>query len=608
MTDTNIDVVLIACNTGSMMQNTPLASACLSAELPEHISRQIINLPPDFNIRETVDQVLALHPKALGFSCYVWNHSALVALAHELRHELAHTLFICGGPEVSADIRQWTEYGLFDVIVGGYGERLFNELMEQVYAGTFARKTDPVILLEHKEIMPGSAWLSAAVDAGRGVLLETARGCPFSCAYCYDGRGSRTVVKVSYARLRQELELFSAAGVEQVWVLDSSFNVPASRGKELLELFVRHAPGIHYHLEAKAEYIDAETAELLQQIPCSVQVGLQSIHTDVLNNVNRRFDPERFEHGLFLLNQHGVTYGIDLIYGLPGDTYAGLRASLLAALSFYPNQIDMFALALLPGTELEKQKHRFNLTCLNEPPYSVLSSSSMDREAFIQAAKLTTALNLFYNSGRALAYFDSLCCACGLNGVEFLEQLLVWLEQNSLMPDKIPASEWSVEQAHCIQQDFVRNLLNDLALENLVPAAEDVINFNYHYSNTLLKQPLGQMESTGDDRNGSPVWRLSERVSFEIFAYAVEHYIGGAVEDLVEFAFLHTQEPCAAVFYRTGTEEVICEGIPVEVVELYHSCEGAERLPKSSAALDEEQVSYWINSAVSLGILYQSFS
>ncbi len=607
----NIDIVFIACHTGSLLQATPLAAASLCAELPAEYRAQIFNLPPDFSSAAICEAIQRLQPQLIGFSFYVWNRAPLLELAHALRPIMAESVFVCGGPEVSSTTSAWMDSGIFDVVIRGHGEVLFRQVAQQVLSGTFRRTSVPKVLEEKQQLMPGSAWLSGAIKPELGVLLETARGCPFCCAYCFDARGSRTVTQVPYARLRQELELFVASGVEQVWVLDSSFNVPVSRGKDLLQLFIKHAPDLHYHLEAKAEYIDAEMATLLQQLSCSVQVGLQSVHAKVLKNVARSFDLERFEAGLLELHHSGVTYGIDLIYGLPGDTYAGLCDSVDTALGFYPNHIELFPLALLPGTVLDQQRHIYALKALPEPPYTVESSSSMDRGDFQHAAWLTAALNLFYNTGRAVAYFDLFCGACAVSGVAFLRQLALWLERERYIDIHSGVPDWDVDQAHQLQQAFVRDYFSSMQLEDIIPAALDLMQYHHLYSDALLAPPLPRAEERGDALQvdgGRAFWCLADEVGMGIFSYPVEHYHCGMIEDLIEFVYLEAQKPCGALFYHTADAGMVCIDVPPAVVHLYQSCIGVEHLPDTFEALDAQATEKWLERARTSGVLFQRSS
>ena len=602
---------MIACHSGSLLQSTPLGAGSLCAALPPSCRSEVLNLPPDFDLEPICEAVSALNPKLVGFSMYVWNRAGLHDLAHALRALLPDTVFVVGGPEVSCSASAWEQSSnsipVYDVVIQGHAERLFHQVVAEVLDGAFVRSDATHTRCETGTLLPESPWLSRILEPQRGVLLETARGCRFRCAYCFDARGSRALIEIPHIRLQKELELFAANGVEQVWVLDSSFNVPCSRGKELLRLFIEHASGLHYHLEAKAEYIDAETAQLLAQLSCSVQVGLQSVHVQVLENVNRTLDMSRFEAGLFELYQHGVTYGIDLIYGLPGDTYAGLCESLESALGFYPNQIELFPLALLPGTVLEQRRDTFAIKALPEPPYTVTSTSSMDTEEFARAAVLTAALNLFYNTGRAVAYFEVLCSACNCSGVEFLEQLGSWLEQEGHISKEDPLPDWEVERAYRLQLEFINIYFSQLGLENLVPAALDIMLYHYLYAETILAPslvPLSLQDSnTAQDHSGT--WALAGGVRMGQFSYPADIFHSAGVEDLVEFVFLNTPEPCGALFYRNPDGEVECKMVPVDVIELFRSCVGATQLPARFGHLDPVRTAAWLRDAVESGILFQ---
>ncbi|MFN2257460.1 MAG: DUF4080 domain-containing protein, partial [Desulfuromonadaceae bacterium] len=296
----------------------------------------------------------------------------------------------------------------------------------------------------------------------------------------------------------------------------------------------------------------------------------------------------------------------DLIYGLPGDNYAGLCESLEVALGFFPNQIELFPLALLPGTELEQRRCTYTLKALPEPPYTVISTSSMDTEGFARAAVLTAALNLFYNTGRAVSYFEVLCSACNCSGVEFLEHLGIWLQQEGAVCVESPLPDWEVKQAYRLQLEFIRTYFSQLGLENLVPAALDIMHYHYLYAETILGPPLFPVSSqdNNDTQDGSGSWALAEGVRMGKFAYPVEKYHNAGVDDLVEFVYLNAQEDCGALFHR-GPHGVCCKEVPVDVVELFRSCVGASQLPAQFGCLDPAQTGKWLRDAVAKGSLFQ---
>jgi hypothetical protein len=267
-----------------------------------------------------------------------------------------------------------------------------------------------------------SPWLSGLLDPADypNLQWEISRGCPYSCAYCYESRGIKGTRSFPLERVAAELALFAEGGVEEVDVLDPTFNVDRGRAVNLLKLFMELAPETRFNLELRAELLDREQARLFAQFPCSVQVGLQSADPDVMRNLNRPFDPAVFSRKVRLLDEAGAIYGFDLIYGLPGDTLAGFEKSLAFALELRPNNLELFKLSVLPGTPLAERAAEFSLDYDAEAPYHVRSSPGFPAADLRRAESLAQAADAFYNRGRAVAWFLPVLNALRLDPLRFL--------------------------------------------------------------------------------------------------------------------------------------------------------------------------------------------
>jgi hypothetical protein len=126
------------------------------------------------------------------------------------------------------------------------------------------------------------------------------------------------------------------------------------------------------------------------------------------------------------LDAHGVVFGLDLIYGLPGDTLGGFFKSLDFALSLAPNHLDIFGLSVLPGTELWEKREELGLEAELDPPYALKShASSPGRPGFsesemAQARNIAEATDYFYSKGRAVPWFKAVVAASGMKSSDWL--------------------------------------------------------------------------------------------------------------------------------------------------------------------------------------------
>ncbi|MCI7588669.1 MAG: radical SAM protein [Spirochaetia bacterium] len=324
-------------------------------------------------------------PFALCFSLYLWNHPVLEQAARIVKRINPAVYLIAGGPEVTAGSLHDHP---FDFLVAGEGEIAVPQLLHKLITlqnseQQTAKENLPEQYVRSNRIpyeQLTSPYLSGVLnpqDYQGGALWELARGCPFKCAYCYESKGEKTVSYFPVERIKKELEFFAEKKVVQVFVLDPTYNAQKNRALEILNLIKTITPHTFYHFECRAEFLNPEMAKAFSHIPCSLQIGLQSAHENVLKLVDRSFNKKDFIKKINMLNQQGVVFGFDLIYGLPQDTLQGFRESIDFAISLYPNSLELFRLAVLPGTTLFDKKDLLGLTAQAEPPYLVQSTESL---------------------------------------------------------------------------------------------------------------------------------------------------------------------------------------------------------------------------------------
>ncbi len=575
-------------------QAVPLAAGCLAAALPPALQagvRLLDGFPAD-SLETLQGRILDLRPQLVAFPLYLWNRERVLQLARNLRQARPGLLLAAGGPEVAADPNAVLREGALDLVIRGEGERTFAELVARLAAGHpwqdvaglswrtaagFGSSPDRPVVAALDQLP--SPWLSGLLrpTAAGGVLWETSRGCPFHCDFCYDARGSRGVRHLGEARLAAELTRFVELGVRQVWVLDSTFNYPPERGKALLRLIARLAPQVHFHLEAKADFLDRETARLLARIPCSLQIGLQSADPAVLKRIHRSHDAQQFSSRIHQLAAEGITYGLDLIYGLPGDSHAGFCRSVDIALRLQPNHLDLFPLAVLPGTPLHQNRESFGLHAQPAPPYLIEESASYSAADLAASRELAGATDLFYNAGRAVAFFPALLKATGLAPSELLTRFGRWVKTRpGSTPERLAdPTAWSSQEIVALQEDFSRQLLHDCGRDDLVSAALDLLHYHFHYAETLLgpeTRPAPAKQLRNRPLWTTP-WRRGPGVRLVPFRYEILDLLEMEEVDLDQFAALFRPVGSVAIFLRRGPE-VMCESLEEDFLKLLQGSDG----------------------------------
>lgn len=606
-------------------QAVPLAAGCLATALPAALSAKATLLDAflDQGDEEIVSAILAATPDLVAFPVYVWNRERVLNLARQLRQQRPGLHLVAGGPEATGNPQGLLKGAAWTALVHGEGESAFAGLIAALDSGD-DKKAPPGVTLVTPDgpVFGGAAapcdmnqavspWLAGILKANAygGVLWEVARGCAFSCDYCFDSRGHAGVRCLDWSRLEKELALFREQNVNQVWVLDSTFNYPPERGVALLERLLYNAPEFHYHLEAKIDFIDRRTASLLGRLNCSVQLGLQTVSESALRAIHRPIDLETLAEKIHLLEAEGVTYGFDLIYGLPEDSCTGFCTSIDTALGFAPNHVHIFPLAVLPGTRLAQQQERYGIQSQQDPPYELLSSTDWSAEDLLACRRMAAAIDIFYNTGRAVAFFPAILQALHTTPSELFEDFFDWAKGQPQIGEErfLDSHYWEADDAYRMLQNYLCWRLRQSGQQHLVSIFLDLLCYHFHYAETLLGNelpPLTDGRILAEDLWES-AWQRAPGYRLVPFAYEILDFLemeGVQLEDLVN---LFRPVGSVALFMRRDNE-VICESLGEDLQRLLQQSNGT-LTPKEifAGSLSRATGMELVEFAVSEGLLRQ---
>ena len=483
-------------------QALPLGCACIASSLKhspflKDFSVKLLyqSLEEEFTLPEKI--VSFGKPSYLVLSVFVWNRKALEDTAFYVKKIFPDTVVIAGGPEVTSSVKPFKN---FDWGVKGAGEeavcslvmllekygkdilKFKNELPVGVY------KNEQFFLQNKNRTQPvnveklSSPYLDGTLSVKKfeGSLWELARGCPFNCSYCYESKGEKKIQYFPESRLVKELQFFKKEKIRQVFVLDPTYNINKERSIHLITLIEKYAPGIFFYFEVRAEFIDRALSKAFTRIPCALQIGLQSSNLQVLKNVNRTFDEKKFKRNVGYLNEDGVVFGFDLIYGLPGDNLEGFKKSVDFALSLYPNNLETFPLSVLAGTDLYENASSFFLEFQENPPYHLIKSNTFSEEEMKKAQMLSFSINLFYNQGRAVSWFLSAVKFLHKTPSSVLEEFYTWFvnnKNNGKNPEFDECISFSHRQIEKMQIEFFQEVFKSKSKEKFFTPFSDLIKF-----------------------------------------------------------------------------------------------------------------------------------
>ena len=337
-------------------------------------------------------------PDILMVSNYVWNESLSAHLARLAKRINPGTLTVMGGPNISLEgerqIAFMQAHPELDAYILGEADFLARDLVQQfLNAGLSIRRFGegempsciyrrPDGTIYRNEVWPRhsevdeipSPYLAGVMDEffdGRLTpMIETNRGCPFSCTFCCQGtRWYTKVHNFSKERLREEI-FYIARKVRELCPQVGAFRIADSNyGMYERDIEISSYLGETQKLYRYPTYIDATTGKnrperiikSLEQVNGALVLyqAVQSLDENVLRNVKRQtIKLEAYEQLQVHLRGRGLRSNSDLILGLPGESLATHRKAIRHLLDSGINQVTNFQLMMLKGTELETEASR----------------------------------------------------------------------------------------------------------------------------------------------------------------------------------------------------------------------------------------------------------
>ncbi|MCA8965319.1 MAG: radical SAM protein [Planctomycetes bacterium] len=337
-------------------------------------------------------------PAVAAFSSLMWNAQLSLKVAEQVKRRHPDCLVVFGGANVPHHPQEFLAANPFiDVAVRGEGEATFTAVLEKLAAASSARDVDLDGIagtswrtqageFRHNEQEQGmvrdldafaSPYLEGLFDdlfvahpeLAFQAIIETNRGCPFQCTFCYWGKGglSRKYRFHGIDRVKREIDWMAEKKIRYVFNADSNFGMHR-RDMEIAEYLVQTKQRTGFPHKFRTCYGKNTDEKIFaigklfheHELEKGITISYQSVDEQVQKNIKRdniRLDRARELQRRF--NDLGVPVYTELILGLPGETLRtwidGVDRILSSGLK---NQLFMYICQVFPNTDLAAPDYR----------------------------------------------------------------------------------------------------------------------------------------------------------------------------------------------------------------------------------------------------------
>ncbi len=327
------------------------------------------------------------------FSVYIWNYQISLKIAMGIKQLRKDCIVVFGGPQVSESaigMRMFLENNPFvDIGCYGQGEIAFLSILEnfeeQLWGNvssigflnkenSFVYNTASERISNLDEIPPVysggifNSLINANPEQSWSALIETNRGCPFLCSYCYWGKKARNkLYQFGMERIFQEIDWFSQNKIQFVFCCDANFGI-IDRDFEIVRKVSENKEKYGYPMAFSVQNTKNSTEKIfmLQKIlndndlQKGVNIALQSLNKNTLKHVNRsNISMQTYKDLQSMFTQSRIPTFSDMIIALPEESYETFTKGVSTVIeSGQHNKILFINLTVLRNTEMAEPEYQ----------------------------------------------------------------------------------------------------------------------------------------------------------------------------------------------------------------------------------------------------------
>ena len=384
-------------------------------------------------------------PYMVAFSCNIWNIEYNKALAKLVKQKYPDCLINFGGHSVGHTTELLESESYIDILTFGEGEPVFPELLNNLKEGaldnthSIAFRKDGVIYTTPMQAVGDlkeypspytmgifDSILKAHPEIDFSSILETNRGCPYSCAFC-DWTHGRKMRFFPEERIKAEILWMAENHIEFCYGIDSNFGM-FNRDLEITDFLVETNKKYGFPKVFRTNYEKNSTDRVFRICNTFNSVGMdrgatvsyQTLNPEALVNIGRKnLTLEHFSELMRRYKEAGIATYSELILGFPGETYESFCQGICTLLEMgQHSSLFVYLCELLPHAAMAEpdyiKKHHIRSIKVyfknahskansndevHEYSHLVRATDTMDEDDWVKANLFSTCVQCFHSLG-----------------------------------------------------------------------------------------------------------------------------------------------------------------------------------------------------------------
>jgi len=330
-------------------------------------------------------------PDVLIFSCFMWNWNLNCEISEEIKKKFPKCKIYFGGQHQPLSDRNtgfFKKFPFVDALIHGEGEETIRELLidksiNEIKGITYNDNCKEIRNPPRKRLDgiddKASPFLDGSFDwiveknkrekkFSLHATVESARGCPFGCAFCEIGDKYYQKIKTSYDKTKREIDWISKNKIEYVTDANSNFGILFDQDYDLAKYVSKVKEKTGFPQAFRVTWAKGQSdkvlviAKLLEKydLQKGMTIALQSMNPEVLQAIKRKnVHSGKLKDFIDMYEKEKISSYVELIWGLPEETLDSFVDGVTYIMEQgYHNYLDIHLMMLLPNAPISEPGYK----------------------------------------------------------------------------------------------------------------------------------------------------------------------------------------------------------------------------------------------------------
>jgi radical SAM superfamily enzyme YgiQ (UPF0313 family) len=335
----------------------PLAHLALAAYIQKEYSVTIVDTRIEENYKNKIKKLLQKNPIAVGITSLTGEQIKHgLEIGKFVKKENPNIPIIWGGVHVTFFPVQSLQSPFVDIVVKGEGEKTLYETLKAIENDKDLRDIAGIAYKENSRIhdnkerkflnmdeLPMPAWHLIDVESyierlstksNRRININTSRGCPHRCAFCYNQFFNKGIWRgKSSSLVVDELKfLVEKYKIDEIIFHDDNFPANKKRAIKIAHGIKKEKLDLKWYINMRADYFKREyLRELMKGGLAGLRVGAESGSQRILNMIHKNITISQIMDSALISKEFNLDVSYSFVQGWPSETMEERKKTIALA-------------------------------------------------------------------------------------------------------------------------------------------------------------------------------------------------------------------------------------------------------------------------------------